>query len=192
MTVEGIDTRQIEAFNKEYTGNPSNFTLGLRARTIWEGRGLQNLGRVGKWSLGGQSIDKPTRDFSVQLGSWKEVGDALGVLGADDRLEPVEGALMSLASCVTEAITLNCARRRVDLTGLEVEAHADVDPGPITGAKAVSDWDRSMKEIAVTVTARGDFSEDDRRVIEEGATRSPVHYLFAKTGLLKTKFQYKK
>src|SRR5438067_9785636 len=118
MTVEGIDTRQIEAFNKEYTGNPSNFTLGLRARTIWEGRGLQNLGRVGKWSLGGQSIDKPTRDFSVQFGSWKEVGDALGVLGADDRLEPVEGALMSLASCVTEAITLNCARRRVDLTGL--------------------------------------------------------------------------
>ena len=192
MPVEGIDARQIEAFNKEYEAAPSNFTLGLRARTIWEGRGLQNLGRVGRWSLGGQSIDKATRDFSVQFGSWREVGDALGVSGADDRLEPVEGALLSLASCVTEAIALNCAREHVDLTGLEVEARANVDPGPITGAKEPSDWDTTLKEIGVTVTAHGDFSDKDRRVVEEGATRSPVNYMFSRTGMLKTNFQYEK
>ena len=98
MAVEGIDARQIEAFNRGYRDAPSNFTLGIDARSVWEGRGLGNLGKVGPWSLGGQLMEKPTRDFSVQIGSWREVGDALGVIGADDRIEPIEAAMLGLAS----------------------------------------------------------------------------------------------
>ena len=49
MPVEGIDASQIEAFNKEYRAAPSNFTLGIEGRSIWEGRGLGNLGKVGPW-----------------------------------------------------------------------------------------------------------------------------------------------
>lgn len=192
MPVEGIDARQLEAFNKEYRNSPSNFTLGLESRSIWEGRGLGNLGKVGRWSLGGQRMDKPTRDFSVQIGSWREVGDALGVIGADDRIEPVEAALLGLASCVAEAITLNCAREGVDLEGLEARARVDLDPGPITGAKEPADWDKSLKTVQVDVTVQGDLSDKDRKVVESGAARSPVHYIFSKTGLLKTKFNYKK
>jgi uncharacterized OsmC-like protein len=192
MPVEGVETRQLEGFNKEYRASPTSFTLGIEAQTIWEGRGLGNLGKVGRWSLGGQAIEKPTRDFSVQLGSWKEVGDAIGVVGADDRIEPVEAALMSLSSCVTEAVVLNCARRGVDLEGLEVKARVDVDPGPITGAKEPSDWDDTLKAVEVDVVARGDLSREDREVVEEGAKRSPVNYMFSRTGLLKTRFQYEK
>ena len=192
MPVEGIDARQIEAFNKEYSASPANFTLGLEGRAIWEGRGLGNLGKVGRWSLGGQTMEKPTRDFSVQLGSWKEVGDALGVEGADDRIEPVEAALLGLTSCVTEAIVLNCARKRVSPEQVEVKARVQLDPGPITGAKDPSDWDKTLKSVDVDITVRRDISEKDRAVIEEGAKRSPVHYMFGRTGLLKTKFQYKK
>ncbi len=95
-TVKGINAGQLEAFNKQYAAAPTKFTLGLQAKTTWGGRGLGNLGKVGKWTLGGQPIEKPTRDFSVQLGSWKEVGDAIGVEGADDRIEPVEAALVAL------------------------------------------------------------------------------------------------
>jgi uncharacterized OsmC-like protein len=192
MPVEGIDSRQIGVFNKEYAASPGNFMLGIEGRTIWEGRGLGNLGKVGRWSLGGQVMDKPTRDFSVQLGSWKEVGDALGVEGADDRIEPVEAALLGLSSCVTEAIVLNCARKGVGLDSLEVKARVQVDPGPITGAKDPSTWDTTINGVQVEVTARGDLSDKDKTAIEEGAKRSPVHYLFGRTGLLKTKFQYKK
>jgi uncharacterized OsmC-like protein len=190
MPVEGVETRQLEGFNKEYAASPKSFTLGIEAQTLWEGRGLGNLGKVGRWSLGGQAIEKPTRDFSVQLGSWKEVGDAIGVVGADDRIEPVEAALMSLSSCVTEAVVLNCARRGVDLEGLEVKARVDVDPGPITGAKEPSDWDDTLKAVEVDVVARGDLSREDREVIEEGAKRSPVNYMFSRTGLLKTRYHY--
>ena len=191
MPVEGIDARQIQSFNKEYSASPANFRLGIEGRAMWEGRGLGNLGKVGRWSLGGQVMDKPTRDFSVQLGSWQEVGDALGVEGADDRIEPVEAALLGLSSCVTEAIVLNCARTGVSLDSLDVKARVEVDPGPITGAKDPSDWDKTLKGVQVDVTARGDFSDRDRVAIEEGARRSPVHYMFGRTGLLKTKFNYK-
>jgi uncharacterized OsmC-like protein len=192
VAVEGIDARQIEAFNKEYSSAPENFKLGLEARSMWEGRGLQHLAKVSRWSLGSQVMEKPTRDFSLQIGSWKEVGDALGVEGADDRLEPVETALMGLASCVSEAIVLNAARKGVDLRAVDVKARVDVDPGPITGVKDPSDWDKTVKSVDVDVTVRGDISDRDRTVIEEGARRSPVNYLFSKTGLLKTKFNYKK
>jgi uncharacterized OsmC-like protein len=192
MAVQGIDAGQIEAFNKGYRDAPSNFMLGIDGRSIWEGRGLGNLGKVGPWSLGGQAMEKPTRDFSVQIGSWREVGDALGVIGADDRIEPIEAAMLGLASCVSEAITLTCAARGVALEGLEAKAHVDVDPGPITGAKEPSDWDKTLKSVRVDVTVRGDLSAADRAVVEDGAKRSPVHYMFSKTGLHKTEFHYKK
>lgn len=190
MSVTGIDVKQLEMFNKQYAASPASFTLGIEGRTIWEGHGLGNLGKVDQWTLGIQVMQKPTRDFSLQLGSWKEVGDAIGVEGADDRMEPVETALVGLCSCVTEAITLNCAREGVNLDGLEVKAHLDVDPGPITGAKEPSDWDQTIRAVQVDISARGNLSEQDRRTIESGATRSPVHYLFSKTGLLKTNFRY--
>jgi uncharacterized OsmC-like protein len=192
VTVEGIDARQIEAFNKEYSASPDNFRLGLEARAIWEGRGLGNLGKVGRWSLGGQVMEKPTRDFSLQLGSWKEVGDALGVEGADDRIEPIEAALLGLSSCATEAIVLNSARKGVSLDSVETKARVEVDPGPITGAKDPSDWDKTLKSVELDVTVRGDVSDRDKTIIEEGCRRSPVHYMFSKTGLLKTKYHYKK
>ena len=192
FAVEGIDARQIESFNKSYQEAPSNFTLGIEARSIWEGRGLGNLAKVGPWSLGSQAMDKPTRDFSVQIGSWREVGDALGVVGADDRIEPIEAAMLGLASCVTEAITLTCAARGVPLKGLEAKAHVDVDPGPITGAKEPSDWNTTLKSVRVDVTVQGDLSAEDRAIVEQGAKRSPVHYMFSRTDLLKTEFHYDK
>jgi uncharacterized OsmC-like protein len=191
MPVAGIDARQIESFSKEYDKSPRSFNLGLEARAIWEGRGLGNLGKVGPWKLGTSAMKKPSRDFSVQLGSWREVGDALGVEGADDRIEPVEAALMSLCSCVTEAITLNCARTGVDLEGLEVKANLDVDPGPIVGAKEPEDWTKTLKSVRVDVTASGRLSQRDKTMVEEGARRSPVHHIFGRALDVKTNFNYR-
>ena len=95
-------------------------------------------------------------------------------------------------SISSEAITLTCAARGVPLQGLEASAHVDVDPGPITGAKEPADWDNTMKSVRVDVTVKGDLSAQDRAVVEDGAKRSPVHYMFSKTGLLKTEFHYGK
>jgi uncharacterized OsmC-like protein len=192
MTVRNIDVGQLEGFTREYSKAPSNYTLGIEAKTIWEGHGLGNLAKVGPWTLGDEMIVKPTRDFSVQLGSWQEVGDAIGVENADDRLEPIEAALAGLCACVTEAITLNCARTNVDLESLEVRARLDVDPGPIVGAKDPADWDTTMRSVHIDVFAPGDFSDNDRMMIEEGATRSPVHHIFSRALDLDTDFHYER
>jgi uncharacterized OsmC-like protein len=112
------------------------------------------------------------------------------VEGADDRIEPIEAALVALSSCVTEAIALNCARTHVPLEGLEVTANVDVDPGPITGVKDPGEWNKSLKAINVNVTARGKLSDQDRAMIEEGARRSPVHHIFSSGKQVKTTFKY--
>jgi uncharacterized OsmC-like protein len=190
MSVKNIDVAQLEAFNKQYTEAPPSFLLGVEAKTIWEGRGLGNLAKVGRWSLGGNPVVKPTRDFSVQIGSWQEVGDAIGVEAADDRLEPIEVALAGLCSCVTEAITLNCARTNVDLKGLEVSARVDVDPGPIVGVRDPAEWTQSLTSAQLDISARGNFSARDKQMIEEGATRSPVHHMFSRALDLKKTFRY--
>jgi uncharacterized OsmC-like protein len=190
MAIDGMDVGQLEGFIKQYNDSPESFTLGIEAKTIWEGRGLGNLAKVGRWSLGGTPMVKSTRDFSVQLGSWQEVGDAIGVQTADDRIEPVEAALTGLCSCVTEAITLNCARANVGLEGLEVSARLEVDPGPIVGATDPHDWTTSLREVKVDVTARGNFSDHDKAMIEEGATRSPVHNIFSRALNLQATYHY--
>jgi uncharacterized OsmC-like protein len=190
--VRGIDQGQLEAFAKQYADSPKTFTLGIEGRTIWEGHGVGNLGKVGQWSLGGKKMTKPTRDFSVQFGSWQEVGDAIGVEAADDRIEPVEAALLALSSCVTEAITVNCARTGVNLEGLEVTAHVDVDPGPIVGAKDPREWEKTLTKATVDITVKGTFSAQDKKMIEEGATRSPVHHIFSHGLQLDEKFHYVK
>jgi len=110
--------------------------------------------------------------------------------GLSDRIEPVEAALTGLCACVSEAITVNCARTNVKLEGLEVNAHLEVDPGPIVGAKDPSDWHQTLKRVKVDVTAHGTFSAADKKVIEEGATRSPVHHIFSRALQMDSTFNY--
>jgi len=190
VPVKHIDAKQLEGFNREYAKAPDKYLIGIEARTIWEGQGLGNLAKVGPWQMGGTSVSKPTRDFSLQLGSWQEVGEAIGIERASDRIEPVEAALTGLCACVSEAITLNCTRKGVNLEGLEVKAHLDVDPGPIVGATDPKEWERNLRSVRVEVTARGHFSAQDKQVIEEGATRSPVHHIFSRALKMDSVFDY--
>src|SRR6266516_3374271 len=118
MPVAGIDPRQIETFNKEYSKSPKSFTLGLEART------------------------------------------------------------------------LNCARKGVNLEGLEVRANLDVDPGPITGAKDPMDWEKSLRSVKLDVTAQGKLSKKEEQIVEEGARRSPVHHIFNRALDVRTSFRY--
>lgn len=190
MAIKSIDASQLAGFNNQYNASPASFTLGIEAKSIWEGQGLGNLAKVGRWTLGGKEMVKPTRDFSVQIGSWKEVGEAVGVERSSDRIEPVEAALAGLCSCVSEAITLNCARLDVNLDGLEVTAKLEVDPGPIVGAKEPKEWEKSLDHVDVDVVAHGKFSPQEKKVIEEGATRSPVHSIFSRALKMHTNYRY--
>jgi hypothetical protein len=47
-----------------------------------------------------------------------------------------------------------------------------------------------MKQVKVDVTAHGTFSAQDQKMIEEGATRSPVHSIFSRALEMKQDFHY--
>ena len=49
-----------------------------------------------------------------------------------------------------------------------------------------------MRSVHIDVFAPGDFSDNDRMMIEEGATRSPVHHIFSRALDLDTEFHYER
>ena len=123
-TLPGFDREKLEGFVAYATENPNDVILSLESKTYWESHGGSTLAKVGPWALAGQRIDKPTRDFSIQYGAWKEVEGAIGIPGASDRLEPVEGALSALCACMNWAICINAARQGVTFDKLAIAAEA--------------------------------------------------------------------
>ncbi|MFQ5426951.1 MAG: OsmC family protein [Gaiellales bacterium] len=176
-TIPGLDPVKLDEFNKYAEANPNDVVLGLEATTIWEGHGVENLGKIGRWQLAGQVIDKPTRDFSIQFGAWKEVEEQIGVEGAHDRIEPMEAALAGMASCVSTAITLNAAREGVSFDGLEVTAKATVDPRVLLGAVPAEEAESCLQRVDVEIKVDGDLSSEQKEKVIEMARRSPVHAL---------------
>ncbi len=186
-SVPGFDTSKLDDFEKFATENPEKVILGLEATTIWEGYAVENLGKIGPWELGGERIDKPTRDYSIQFGAWKEVEEAIGIVGAHDRIEPMEAALAGMASCVSTAITINAAREGLNLEGLEVTARATVDPRVLLGIVAVEDAESCLKSVDVDIKVEGDLTDEEREQILKMAYRSPVHVMVSAPNEINTR-----
>jgi uncharacterized OsmC-like protein len=178
-TFPGFDVEKLEAFNAYAAENPNDVLLGLEARTIWEGHSGESLGKIGPWSLAGNRVEKPTRDYSIQFGAWKEVADAIGVEGARDKIEPVEAALAAVSSCVTWAIAINAAREGLVFDALEVRATAKVDPRVLLGIVPVEEAASCMQKVEMDIQVHGDLTEEDRQRIAQMAKRSPVHALIS-------------
>lgn len=170
----GFDVDKLEEFNKFAADNPNEVVLGIEAKTIWEGSGGGSLGKIGPWELAGDRVEKPTRDFSIQFGAWKEVLEAIGVEGAQDHIEPVEAALAAMSSCVTTAIAINAAREGVDFDGLEVSAKAQVDPRVLLGIVPAEEAASCLQSVDMNISVSGDVSAEDKARIQEMAARSPV------------------
>lgn len=185
-TVPGFDLEKLEGFAKYAGQNPSEVLLGVEARTIWEGNAGESLAKIGPWSLAGQRMEKPTRDYSIQFGAWKEVTDALGVEGARDKMEPVEAALAAMCSCVTWAICINAALEGVSFEGLEVKARADVDPRVLLAMLPAEEAASCLQKVELSIEVQGDVSESDRERIAHMALRSPVHALIKHANTIHT------
>jgi uncharacterized OsmC-like protein len=177
----------MDEFAKQASAHPEEVLLGLEAKTIWEGHGVENLAKIGPWTLAGQRIDKPSRDYSIQFGAWKEVEDAIGIPGAQDRIEPMEAALAAMASCVSTAITINAAREGLTFDGLEVSAKATVDPRVLLGITPVEETQSCLKSVDVDIKVDGDLSDDQRQQILRMAERSPVHAMVSGNNSINTK-----
>ncbi len=178
-TLNGFNKAAMQNFQQMATETPDAFKLGLTAKSYWEGSGGSTLAKIGDWDLAGQTVSKPTRDYSIQFGAWKEVEEVIGITGASDRLEPVEVVLAALCSCITWAVNINSALNDVTFEGLEVSASCTLDPRILFDVLPVEESSNMFQQIDLDVKVLGDVSEETKKQIAEFTHRSPVRSILA-------------
>ena len=171
--VTGMDLDKLEAFRSALSEQP--VTLGLSARSVWEGHSGRSTVLIGPYELGGDVIDRDTRQFSFQYGAWAEVEDAVGFVGPTDRVEPVEMALGAVAACLVNSIALNAPRNGIELEGLEIKVRTDIDPSVLFEVKGPESHTSCMPKITTEVKVKGDLSDEQLATIERLVHYSPVH-----------------
>ncbi|HSR72313.1 MAG TPA: OsmC family protein [Kiloniellales bacterium] len=171
--VHGMDLDKLEAFRASLREQP--VTLGLEATGIWEGHSGRSTVHIGPYRLNGQSIDRPTRHYTIPYGAWKEVEEVLGFVGPTDRAEPVEMALSAVAACLSNSIALNAHRHGIDLEGFEIKVSCDIDPSVLFEVKGPESHTSCLPKITTEVKVKGDLTDEQLRTIERLVHYSPVH-----------------
>jgi uncharacterized OsmC-like protein len=171
--VSGMDLDKLEAFRAALNEDP--VVLGLEARAIWEGHSGRSTVHIGPFEIGGERIDRETRHYTVPYGAWREVEEAIGFVGPTDRAEPVEMALGAVAACLCNSIALNAPRHGINLEGLEIEVHTDIDPSVLFEVKGPESHTSCMPKITTEVKVKGDISDEQLATINRLVHYSPVH-----------------
>jgi len=171
----GVDPEELAAFAEHAAENPDEVQLGLSARSTYEGTAAHSLATIDSYVLGGETIARDTREYTIPYGGWKEVLDAGGWVGATDRLEPIEAALSALVSCINVGITINAVANGVDIDHLETRVRTDFDPAVLFSLEDLGNADGVFENLTAEVEIE---SEDlDKDEVDEWARRAPVYTL---------------
>jgi uncharacterized OsmC-like protein len=171
--VHGMDLDKLEAFRSAIKENP--VVLGLDARGVWEGHSGRSTVHIGPYNLGGQKIDRETRQYTVPYGAWREVEETIGFEGPTDRVEPVEMALGAVAACLCNSIALNAPRNGINLDEMEINVHADVDPSVLFEVKGPESHTSCMPKVVTDVKVGGNITDEQLETIKRLVHYSPVH-----------------
>ncbi|TYT63270.1 OsmC family protein [Natrialba swarupiae] len=173
QTAHGIDLETLEGFAEHAADDPEAVQLGLGASATYEGTAAHSLARVDSYELGGETIARETREYTIPYGAWKEVLDAGGWVGGTDRLEPIEAALSALAACINVGITINAAASGVDIDHLETRVRTDFDPAVLFSLEGLDEADSVFETVTAEVEIDGEDLDQD--LIDEWARRAPVY-----------------
>ncbi|WP_336037304.1 OsmC family protein [Halobacterium yunchengense] len=174
-TAHGVDLETLEGFAEHAAANPEAVQLGLEAAATYEGTAAHSLARIDSYDLGGETIARDTREYTVPYGAWKEVLDAGGWVGATDRLEPIEAALSALAACINVGITINAAANDVDVDHLRTRVRTDFDPAVLFSLADLDASDSVYRNLTADVEIEGEDVDENR--VDEWARRAPVYTL---------------
>ncbi len=177
QTMHGIDLETLEGFAEHAAENPEAVQLGLGASATYEGTAAHSLAKIDSYDLGGETIARETREYTVPYGAWKEVLDAGGWVGATDRIEPIEAALSALAACINVGITINAAVNGVDIDHLQTRVRTDFDPAVLFSLAELKEADSVYENLTAEVEIDGEDIDDD--LIDEWARRAPVYTLLS-------------
>ncbi len=171
--IAGVDTKKLEEFRTAQKTDPVK--LGLEATAIWEGEMGRATVHIGPYELNGDRIDRDTRQYTVAYGAWKEVEDAVGMVGPTDRQEPVEMALGAMAACIVNSITWNAHRHGIKLDDVEVSVGTDVNPDVLFELRGPEEHGSCMQNLRAEIKIKGqDLTPEDLDTIKRLAEHSPV------------------
>ncbi|UTF54857.1 OsmC family protein [Natronosalvus rutilus] len=171
--LHGINLETLEGFAAHAAENPEAVQFGLGASATYEGTAAHSLAKVDSYELGGETIARETREYTIPYGAWKEVLDAGGWVGGLDRLEPIEAALSALAACINVGITINAAANGVDIDHLQTRVRTDFDPAVLFSLKELKEADSVFENLTAEVEVDGEDLDQD--LIDEWARRAPVY-----------------
>ena len=175
MTIEqGVDTDKMAEFVEFAGQNPEQVQFQLSAQSTYEGVCAHSLAKVKAYQLGDQTIERDTREYTISFGAWREVMDKAGWLEATDRLEPIEAALASLASCINVGISVNAVADGVSIDKLQTNVRADFNPGVLFSLQDVGESDTVFDNVHAHIEVVADV---DPERIAEWARRAPVFAL---------------
>ncbi len=174
-TTHGIDLETLEGFAQHAAEDPDAVRLGLGASATYEGTAAHSLAKIDSYELGGETIARDTREYTIPYGAWREVLDAGGWVGATDRLEPIEAALSALAACINVGISINAAASGVDIDHLQTRVRTDFDPAVLFSLEELTEADSVYENLTAEVEIDGE--DLDRDLIDEWARRAPVYTL---------------
>jgi len=175
QTAHSVDLETLEGFAAHAAENPEAVQLGLGASATYEGTAAHSLAKIDSYELGGETIARETREYTIPYGGWKEVLDAGGWVGATDRLEPIEAALSALAACINVGITINAAANRMDIDHLQTRVRTDFDPAVLFSLTELKEADSVFENLTAEVEIDGENLDQDQ--IDEWARRAPVYTL---------------
>ena len=180
MTVrQNLDIEKLEEFRDFLKENPDKARLHLQAKAIYEGQVGRSTVHVGPFGVDDTHVDRETRHYTFPFGAWREVEEMTGMVGATDRMEPVEMALAATAACLINSITFNTARLGIDSEGLEITVKSTVDPRVLFAVKGPEEHAACLGAMEYEVKVTGNVSDEDLQTIQDLCKHSPVHGMIA-------------
>ncbi len=175
QTAHGIDLETLDGFAQHAADNPEAVQIGLGASATYEGMAAHSLAKIDSYELGGETIARDTREYTIPYGAWKEVLGAGGWLGPTDRIEPIEAALSALAACINVGISINAAANGVNIDHLQTRVRTDFDPAVLFSLAELKAADSVYENLTAEVEIDGEDLDQD--LIDEWARRAPVYSL---------------
>lgn len=150
-------------------------SVSRRAPTT-KGRWGRSTGSVDSVTLCGDEIEHDIPEYDY--GAWAAVEDVIGYENPEDKIEPVETALSSLAACLNVAVSANGLAEGIELDDLKTTVNTSVDPSMLFGVQDVEEAQACLKGVEANIEVDGeDLTEEDLEKIREMSRRSPVHTL---------------
>ncbi len=176
--IAGVNTSKLEEFRSAQKSNP--VVLGLKAKALWEGEMGRATVHIGPYQLNGDRVDRSTRQYRTAYGAWKEVEEAVGIVGPTDREEPVEMALGAMAACIVNSITWNAHRHGIKLDDLEVSVSTEVNPDVLFELRGPEEHSSCMQNLRADIKVKGEgLTPEKLEIIKKLATHSPVDGLIS-------------